>query len=132
MINTVEQFGRNAGKIWETLNQCGPMTEEQLMETTSLRDFEVHAAVGWLARENKISREGNILKLDTTNLTEPIGSAAGKIWDLLHSQGEVELSQVSKLINVNNNQTFSALGWLAREDKIQFKKADKNTTPIQE
>jgi hypothetical protein len=132
MINTVEQFGRNAGKIWEALNQCGPMTEEQLMETTSLRDFEVHAAVGWLARENKISREGNVLKLDATNLTEPIGSAAGKIWDLLHSEGEVELSLVSKLINVDNNETFSALGWLAREDKIQFKKADKNTTPIQE
>lgn len=131
MINTVEQFGRNAGKVWEALNQCGPMTEEQLMETTSLRDFEVHAAVGWLARENKVSRDGNILKLDDTNLTEPIGSAAGKIWHLLHSQGEVELSQVSKLVSMENGQTFSALGWLAREDKIQFKKADKDNTSTQ-
>jgi hypothetical protein len=122
MINSAEQLGRNAGKVWEALNQQGPMNESQLIETTSLRDFELHAAVGWLARENKISKDGDMYTLEDTNLTPEIGSAAGKVYDMLFNEGEVELSEISRLTNIDNKHTFSALGWLAREDKIQFKK----------
>ena len=63
MINSIEQLGRNAGKVWDAINQNGPMTESQLIETTSLRDYELHAAIGWLARENKISKEDDIYQL---------------------------------------------------------------------
>jgi len=27
MINTIEQFGRNAGRLWEMLDACGPLSE---------------------------------------------------------------------------------------------------------
>ena len=66
MINTLEQFGRNAGKLWETLNVKGSLTEAKLIETTSLRPYEFHIAVGWLAKENKVRKDGEFYRLDET------------------------------------------------------------------
>lgn len=55
---TVESiFGVNAGTVWEALNKNGPSTIEDLVRTTSLSREEVHGALGWLGRENKISVE---------------------------------------------------------------------------
>ncbi len=120
MINTIEQFGRNAGRVWEALNSQGPLTESQLMEFTSLRSYELYVAVGWLARENKICKEDSLYKLDETNLTFEIGFDAGKIWDVLNSQGEANMLHISKATNMEKRNTYSALGWLARENKIQI------------
>ena len=55
---TVESiFGVNTGIVWEALNQNGPCTVEELVKTTSLSREEVHGALGWLGRENKINVE---------------------------------------------------------------------------
>lgn len=48
-------FGVNAGIVWEALNEKGPCTIAYLARTTSLSREEVHGALGWLGRENKIS-----------------------------------------------------------------------------
>ena len=69
MINIVEECGRNAGRIWETLQSQGPMPETKLMNITKLKEHEFYAAVGWLARENKIFKDGVTFKLGNTNLT---------------------------------------------------------------
>ncbi len=55
-------FGINAGIIWESLNQNGPMTVNDLAKTTALLPEDIYGALGWLARENKISveREGTV------------------------------------------------------------------------
>jgi len=120
MINTLEQFGRNAGKLWETLNVKGSLTEAKLIETTSLRPYEVHIAVGWLAKENKIRKDGEFYRLDETNLNVKIGEDAGKIWKLLYAEGEIDIIQISKLTKIEEGDTYSAIGWLARENKIQL------------
>jgi predicted ArsR family transcriptional regulator len=53
---TVESiFGVNAGIVWEALNENGTSTIADLAKTTSLSREEVHGALGWLGRENKIS-----------------------------------------------------------------------------
>jgi predicted ArsR family transcriptional regulator len=53
---TVESiFGVNAGIVWEALKEKGPCTIADLARTTSLSREEVHSALGWLGRENKIS-----------------------------------------------------------------------------
>ena len=53
---TVESiFGVNAGIVWEALKEKGPCTIADLTRTTSLSREEVHGALGWLGRENKIS-----------------------------------------------------------------------------
>jgi len=127
MINTIEQFGRNAGRIWKTLNACGPLTESQLMELTSLRSYEFYVAVGWLARENKIVKDDKLYRLDETNLTFEIGGNAGKIWKTLSTQREADISYISKMTQMKMRDTYCAIGWLARENKIQLKTVEENS-----
>ena len=122
MIDVTEEFGFNAGRVWNALSMNGPLTETQLMEETSLRENEVFAAVGWLARENKIRRDGDVYRLDETNLTFEIGSNAGEIWNMLFTSGELDTTNISRLTQKDERTIFPALGWLARENKIQLKK----------
>lgn len=50
-------FGINAGIVWKSLNLNGPMTVDDLVKATALNPEEIHGALGWLGRENKISLE---------------------------------------------------------------------------
>jgi len=50
-----------------------------------------------------------------------IGETAGKIWNLLEEKGEVNISQLPRLLNEKSVIVHQALGWLAREDKIEYR-----------
>ena len=126
MINTIEQFGRNAGRLWEMLEACGPLSESQLMEFTSLRSYEFYVAVGWLARENKIVKDDTLYRLDETNLTFEIGGNAGKIWNAFFFQAEDGIRDISKMTQMKMSDAYCALGWLARENKIQIRAVEEN------
>ncbi|MEN6589626.1 MAG: winged helix-turn-helix domain-containing protein [Proteiniphilum sp.] len=56
-------IGTNAGIIWNLLNDYQKWNIAQLKEASGLSEHEIYAAIGWLARENKIeidvSTEGN-------------------------------------------------------------------------
>ena len=47
----------NAGVVWESLNQYGPSTIDNIVKATGLRRELVYAALGWLGREDKIVME---------------------------------------------------------------------------
>ena len=119
MADVVNNFGRNAGKIWTTLNEYGSLSEESLLKKTRLKEHNFYAAVGWLARENKICKKGTKYELGETNLTSKIGEDAGKIWRLLNSQRDVDVSSMARVTEIKIRDAYSALGWLAREDKIE-------------
>ena len=119
MENIVEQFGRNAGEIWKALSTLGPLTETKLKETTKLQEDEFYAAIGWLARENKICKDGNTFKLGETNLTNKIGGAAGKVYTAFETSNEVDVSEIPQLTDLEPKDVHAALGWLARENKIE-------------
>ena len=53
-MNT-EVIGTNAGTVWEALNGAEALAVKQLKKITKLKDKEVYAAIGWLAREGKIN-----------------------------------------------------------------------------
>lgn len=126
MLDVVEEFGLNAGRVWNALNSQGPLSEIQLLEETSLRLDELSAAVGWLSRENKICEDNGIYKLDETNLTIKIGSNAGKIWQLLTTLEEsIDTTEITKKLQIDRKDTYFALGWLAREGKIHLLKDKK-------
>ena len=55
-MNT-ETIGTNAGSVWVALNTADALGVKQLKKITKLKDKEVYAALGWLARENKITME---------------------------------------------------------------------------
>jgi hypothetical protein len=129
MINKIEEFGRNAGNVWKTLDKHGPLTQTNLMKKTKLKEDEFYAAVGWLARENKICKENTIYRLGETNLTDKIGVDASTIWGILDTYGDIDVTYIPKLAEVTERDAFSALGWLAKEEKLKLKKK-KPTKPL--
>ena len=57
-MNT-ETIGMNAGIVWNALNDAEAMGLKQLKKVTKLKEKELYAAIGWLARENKIDIQTN-------------------------------------------------------------------------
>ena len=53
-------------------------------------------------------------------MKDKIIETAGKTWKLLGQYGETSVSQLPQLINEQDNVVYQALGWLAREDKINY------------
>lgn len=120
MINTLEQFGHNAGLVWDALNNYGSLTLKQLLDLTHLRSYEIHIAIGWLACEKKISFIENKFFLSETNLTDSIGINAGLLWKALYESSDKNISELLKDTNIKKEEIYEALGWLAREDKIDI------------
>jgi hypothetical protein len=113
------KFGEDAGKIWTTLSQNGHLHKDDLISVAKLNDDEFQAGLGWLARENKISRvDDDVFKLDFTNLTKEIGSQAGRVWRILDIWGEADFVSLRRLSDLSEGEVHRALGWLAREGKI--------------
>jgi hypothetical protein len=125
MKTTMENFGNDAGKVWIVLNKSGPLNTTTLQKKSRLSEHNFYAAVGWLARENKIFKNGSKYELRETNLTNKIGEDAGKIWNVLSNQGYCDISSIAKITQITVRDAYSALGWLAREDKISLTK-EKN------
>ncbi|MDD4631024.1 MAG: winged helix-turn-helix domain-containing protein [Proteiniphilum sp.] len=53
----IEKIGFNAGKVWTVLDEAGRQNVKEVKKTTKLTDKDLYAAIGWLAREGKISLE---------------------------------------------------------------------------
>ena len=52
----VETIGLWAGATWNALNDAnGTLTVKGLKKATKLKEKEVYAAIGWLAREGKVN-----------------------------------------------------------------------------
>jgi hypothetical protein len=56
--------------------------------------------------------------------SKEIGEHAGTIWRMLESKGETPVSQISKAAEMTAEECWLALGWLAREGKIEFTEID--------
>jgi hypothetical protein len=119
MSEIVSTVGDHAGAIWRVLYEQGSLSGPELLRLTCLTEQQLHAAVGWLARENKIIKANNTFALGETNLTATIGKDAGKVWRALDIWGEVDVVSLSRLVRITEQDVFSAVGWLAREGKIE-------------
>ncbi len=50
-----EKIGNNAGSVWTVLSAAsGRKSLKEVKKLTKLTDKDLYAALGWLARENKI------------------------------------------------------------------------------
>ena len=50
-----ECIGTNAGKVWNALNVNNDLSLKALKKETKLKDKDLYLALGWLAREGKIT-----------------------------------------------------------------------------
>ncbi len=53
------QIGKNAGLVWSKLKDNKHWEYEELKRATGLTDRDLNAAIGWLAREDKIDFDVN-------------------------------------------------------------------------
>lgn len=53
----LETIGNWAGLVWTALNSAeeATLTVKALKKATKLKEKEIYAALGWLARENKLA-----------------------------------------------------------------------------
>jgi hypothetical protein len=130
MNEIASSFGTNAGLVWRTLQQYGPLSESALVEHTHFSTYQLFVAIGWLARENKIRKENDLYKLGETNLVPLVGKDAGKIWRALDIWGEVDSISLSRLARISEDDVFCAAGWLAREGKIDASIRDADEEKI--
>lgn len=54
---TTDTIGTWAGLVWSALNTADVLGIKQLKKITKLKEKEIYAALGWLARENKVRFE---------------------------------------------------------------------------
>ncbi len=55
-------------------------------------------------------------------LKENIGNISGKIWDLLQEKDELAITRIPRLLKEKSAMVYQGLGWLAREDKVTYRK----------
>ena len=52
--------------------------------------------------------------------TTEIGHVAGDVWGLLVRDGTLTVAAIKKSIDAPGDVVLAAIGWLAREDKLEF------------
>jgi hypothetical protein len=55
-----------------------------------------------------------------------IGHVAGDVWGLLGRDGELTIAAIKKAIGAPDDVVSAAIGWLAREDKLEFSTRGRN------
>lgn len=58
--------------------------------------------------------------------SETIGYAAGEVWAALHGEGWQTVAAVKKTVGGSGDLTLMAIGWLAREGKLDFATSGKS------
>jgi hypothetical protein len=80
-----------------------------------------------LAAVCSVSAEREVLAM---NIHQQIGRTAGDVWHLLHQDGPRTLAQLKRELDSQAEFLPFAIGWLAREDKIDIV-ADKKSLRVQ-
>ena len=60
-------------------------------------------------------------------MKDRIGEIAGKIWTVLGERQNVDILKLPKMLKEKAEIVYQALGWLAREDKINYHTKDRKT-----
>ncbi|NDW10753.1 winged helix-turn-helix domain-containing protein [Dysgonomonas sp. 520] len=54
-----------------------------------------------------------------------IGANAGTVWEYLSEKGEKTVKEIKTATKLTEKDLYAAIGWLAREGKIEIKKIEK-------
>ena len=62
------------------------------------------------------------------SIHEQIIESAGHIYNYLSNKGEVSISKMKKDLSLSENFAEMGLGWLSREDKLEYTQKAKSVT----
>ena len=60
-------------------------------------------------------------------MLEDIGSVAGDVWHYLEEKSEATVTKLTRELGENERTILMAIGWLAREGKLDFEKRKQGT-----
>jgi hypothetical protein len=64
-------------------------------------------------------------------MIETIGQAAGQVWTTLsQADGPLRLTEVPKRAHLKTQIAYQALGWLAREGKVEYRSKGRKTEVV--
>lgn len=66
--------------------------------------------------------------MSTATLVSPleqIGETAGVVWHTLDEQGSMSIAKLTKTVESPRDVIMQAIGWLAREDKIEIDETNR-------
>ena len=76
--------------------------------------------------------EGDLKMARTTKevktIQEQIIESAGTIYNYLNTKGEVSINKMKKDLSLGENFAEMGLGWLSREDKLEYTQKAKSVT----
>lgn len=78
------------------------------------------------ARAVTLAQEGDSLKATGMMTVDDVGTTAGRIWGYLVRHGKVSLSALEKGIDTPHDLGCMAIGWLAREGKVEIKREKRS------
>ncbi len=79
------------------------------------------------APASKSSTNGDASSAATALGAVQIGATAGAVWGLLSQKGDATLATLKKEIDAPADLILAAVGWLVREEKLEFTTTGKNT-----
>ena len=59
--------------------------------------------------------------MNTSTSDNAIGETAGKVWQFLNQHGPTSSSKLVKELELSRDLVMQGVGWLAREEKIEFR-----------
>lgn len=68
----------------------------------------------------QVAANGQISVADTKLGNHQIGQTAGAVWIYLTDKEKTSLATMKKDLSVSSDLLLAAVGWLAREDKLEF------------
>ncbi len=60
-------------------------------------------------------------------MLENIGNVAGAVWHYLEKNSEATVTKLTRELGENERTILMAVGWLAREEKLDFEKRKQGT-----
>ena len=64
----------------------------------------------------------------TPSHTSQIGKTAGLVWNFLNDNGSISLAKLAKQIDAPRDLVMQAVGWLAREGKVDIEESGRAKT----
>ena len=92
--------------------------------------FLIRLKSNQLHRHTIIKGDFNMARTKEAKLgiQEQIIESAGQIYNYLNTKGEVSISKMKKDLSLSENFAEMGLGWLSREDKLEYTQKAKSVT----
>ncbi len=94
-----------------------------MVEVASTSKFKMSGVYADIALSGGIIKNYIFSTKEDCHMLDIIGNAAGQIWNVLFRQeGPISMTELSRITKLKSQVVYQALGWLAREGKIEYHK----------